>query len=156
QRIKLFKPYLQDKEKFKKAKNELVYSTVQDEDTALAISVHGCESQKTYTQANDIAQKVIDCINVAYSLFKYPLQIKNWNINEQESHVFPKFYETDAISVFINNCKQNEAFSFEPHPNLQFVTQSDLRNIKIVINGMINLPSLLSENILMKRYQIAF
>lgn len=156
QRIKLFKPYLQDKEKFKKEKNELVYSTVEDEDTALAIRVHGCESKKTYKKANDIAQKVIDCINVAYSLFKYPLQIKNWNIKEQESHVFPKFYETDAISVFINNCKKIEALSFEPHPNLQFVTQSDLRNIKIFINGMINLPSLLFENILMKRYQIAF
>ena len=85
----------------------------------------------------------------------YPLQIRKWNVKEQDGYSFPRFCETDAISFFINDRKKFRTLSFEPSPNLQFVTQDDLIKIRDYVDGMIRLPDLLSENVLMKRYQIA-
>lgn len=151
-RINLIRTFVKNK----RADDQTFLSTVEKKDTALSIRVQGCASDKTFKKAANIAQKVIDCINLAYGLYKYPVQIRKWNVKEQDGYFFPRFCETDAVSFFINDRKKFRTLSFEPSPNLQFVTQDDLIKIQIYVNGMIRLPDLLSENVLMKRYQIAF
>lgn len=151
-RINLIKTFV----KYKETDDNTILSTIENDDTALSVRVRGCASEKTHKKAINLAQKVIDCINLAYGLYKYPLQIRKWNVKEQDGYSFPIFCETDATSFFINDRKKFRTLSLEPSPNLQFVTQDDLRKIKVFVNGMIKLPDLLSENVLIKRYQIAF
>lgn len=151
-RINLIRTFV----KIKETDDNAILSTVEKNDTALSVKVRGCASEKAYKKAINLAQKVIDCINLVYGLYKYPLQIRKWNVKEQDGYSFPRFCETDAISFFINDRKKFRTLSFEPSPNLQFVTQDDLIKIRDYVDGMIRLPDLLSENVLMKRYQIAF
>lgn len=151
-RINQFKSYLQDK----KINDREFLSTIEKENTALVVKVEGYESSKTYKKALNLGRQVIDCINLVYGLDKHPLQIRDWNVKEQEDRRHLKIYETDAISFFINNRKKIGAITFEYNSDLQFITQSDLRKTKSFINIMINLSSKLSWNVLIKRYQIAF
>lgn len=54
--------------KIKETDDNAILSTIEKNDTALSVKVRGCASEKAYKKAINLAQKVIDCINLAYGL----------------------------------------------------------------------------------------